>query len=179
MTKLNYIAKHEGSIVGTRSSSRIYTHAIVVQYDEAWYRERAHSLAYAEQCNCKRDFAYYTETVVRGVEGELARWKYTSRKDAEERLAKAERIVALGYNGWVAERLQANIADHEKIVANGGFTPAIVTWCGRPDLAHKEAAKRRGERDIAKVWIVPVETVAKLPKIAGERKHASYGPHSD
>lgn len=178
MTKLNYVAKHNGEIVGTRSSARTYTHAVVIQHNEAWYRERAHSVAYAKQHHSQSNFAYYQRIAASGVEGEMAEYKYTPRADIERRVREAEHIVAMGYDAWVAERLAENIAQHAKNVDNGGFAPAVVTWCGRPDLASKEAAKRQGDPSFAGVWVVEAETVAKLPKIAGERKHAAYGPHS-
>jgi hypothetical protein len=181
MAKTNYIAKLDGAVIGTRSSAsaRTYTHAVIIQHDEAWYRERAHSTKYAAEHNTKENFKYYSEMAARGVAGEQAEWKYMSLEEVTERVANAERIVAMGYDVWVEERRLENIASHEASMARGGFKPAVVCWNGRPDLAQKEAAKYQQNASVANVWVVAAEPVAKLPKIAGERKHAAYGPHSD
>jgi hypothetical protein len=179
MAKTNYIARLNNEIIGTRSSERTYTHAVVIQYSETFYRLQAESTAHAAFHCSKSNFKYESEIAAGGVEGEMAKWKYMKREEAERHVARASAIVAMGYDAWVEQRRQENIATHAANVAKGGFTPAVVTWCGRPDLAQKEANKRRGETSIANVWIVEAETVEKLPKVKGERKHAAYGPQSD
>jgi hypothetical protein len=172
VAKTNYIAKLDGNIIGTRSSERTYTHAVIIQWSEESFRERDHSVAYAQQCNSKKNFEYYCGIAANGVEGEMAKYKFTSLEEATRRVEHAKEIAALGYEGWVEQERMENIAEFEAKVARGGF------WNGRRDLAEKEAAKYRGRADIANVWIVEAEAVAKLPKIKGERKHAAYGPHS-
>jgi hypothetical protein len=178
VAKTNYIAKLDGNIIGTRSSERTYTHAVIIQWSEESFRERDHSVAYAQQCNSKKNFEYYCGIAAHGIEGEMAQYKYTSLEEATRRVEHAKEIAALGYEGWVEQERMENIAEFEAKVARGGFTPAVLCWNGRRDLAEKEAAKYRGRADIANVWIVEAEAVAKLPKIKGERKHAAYGPHS-
>jgi hypothetical protein len=174
MTKTNYIAKLDGKIIGTRSSERAYTHAVVIQHSEAWYREQAHSVAYAKGHNSKSNFDYYVKIADGGVDAERAEYKYTPLSQIEERVAEAVAIRDMGYDAWVEQRRQANIARHEA----SNFQPAVLCWNGRLDLAQKEAAKYQGRPGIANVWVVEAEKVAKLPKIKGERKHVAYGPHS-
>jgi hypothetical protein len=179
MAKTNYVAKLDGTIIGTRSSERTYTHAVAIQHSEAWYRERAHSVAYAKEHASKRNFDYYAKMADAGVEAEQAEYKYTPRSEIEKRVAGAVAIRDMGYDAWVAARLATNVAHHERQIERGGFQPAILCWNGRLDLAQKEAAKYQARADIAKVWVIEAETIAKLPKIKGERKHAAYGPHSN
>jgi hypothetical protein len=168
VAKTNYIARLNNEIVGTRSSERTYTHAVVIQYNEQHFHDRAHN--YEASGTDRKNFEYETEVA-------SGRSPYEWNKN-DAAIDKAKAIIEGGFDAYIERLRQRQIAIFETSRANGGFTPAVVTWCGRADLAQKEAAKRMGQPSIENVWVVQAETVEKLPKIKGERKHAAYGPHS-
>jgi hypothetical protein len=48
---------------------------------------------------------------------------------------------------------------HAVVVQHADAEPVVATWCGRPDLAQKEAASRRRGTYYTNVWIVDAEVV--------------------
>jgi hypothetical protein len=168
---IHYVAKLDDKVVGSRTSPRVYTHAVVIQWSEAKYRAAAYD--YVATSTDKSNFAYYTKQAAHTVETYLTEWKYSSTSEAERAINTAKENIEGGFDAYVERLRQRAIESFEKSVKAGGFAPGVATWCGRADLAHKEAAKYRKQDRIADVWIVLVETTDKPVKT---KQHHVYGP---
>lgn len=172
-----YVARLDGKIVGKRTSaSRTYTHAIVVLPDVNKARDAAYNYVgfdhdrsnYEYECGiakCEGVIidANDTTTYKGPCAGQTSYInKYCGRmvrSYTAEEIADAKTQTAGGWDGYVALQRATAVERFEENLAQGVFTPGVATWCGRADLAQKEAAKH-GKRDyIAQVWIVPAEKV--------------------
>lgn len=166
-----YVAKYEGKVVGKRTTAnRTYTHAVVTQDDE----EKARAAAYGYKA-CGQDRANYEYHLeVAGCEGVIidataCSWKKDmvgqrqSRGmvigyDAKE-IADHKAEVVGGWTAYADRCREEKIERFERAKKNGAYEPGVATWCGRHDLAVKEANKRRGWNNIKMVAIVPAEKV--------------------
>lgn len=145
-----YVARLNGEIIGKRSTAgRKYTHAVIILPSEPF------SLAQAQFRKAndtdKSNFRYYCEV----AEG---RSQY---EQTPEQIIRASTMIDGGFDAYVERQRMDAIKSHEERVAAGYFKPGVVTWCGRPDLAQKEASKRQGSPQIAQVWVVQAEEVIK------------------
>jgi hypothetical protein len=173
--KTNYVAKLDGVAVGTRSSPRAYTHAVIIQWNEAHYRDAAYN--YKASKTDRSNFDYNTDIATQGINHphhNIQSW----RPDGDlEGIARAKAQIEGGFDAYVERLRQKAIEYFEAGRAKGGFKPGVAAWNGRRDLAEKEASKYRGRTAIANVWIVEAEVVAKPVKLK-ENKHHVYGPRA-
>jgi len=166
-TKTNYVAKLDGEIIGTRSSPRVYTHAVIIQYSEQHYRDEAYTFNADKQD--RKNFDHYVQQAAGKSPYDWCR--------TPEKIAEAQADVEGGFDAYCARLRQRQIDSFEAGLKAGGYTPGIVGWCGRRDLAEKLANQYRGQARVAKVWIVEAEVAAKPVKM-DERKHHAYGPRA-
>jgi hypothetical protein len=146
-----YIARLEGKIVGKRTSeSRTYTHAVVVQPSES--EARAACYGYTATKDDRANFDYYTNVATLGM-------KHSHYYEGSDIVERAKEQVEGGFEAYVARLKARAIERFEERVTKGEYQPHAVTWCGRLDLAHKEAARRKAYHP--KIWIVPAEVVQK------------------
>lgn len=148
MSKTKYIARLNGETVGTRSSDRVYTNAVVIQRSEAAARKAAYE--YRSTTSDSSNFEYIS-IIAQG------RSPYDFNK-TEKATSDAKAQVEGGFDAYVRRLRERAIASFERYLADGHFTPVAATWCGRPNLAQKEAAKYRSAVNIENVWIVEAET---------------------
>lgn len=109
-----------GQTATRTSASKIYTHAVWAQEPAELQRERDER----QLADYRNTLARYEAVVASGVTDS----KYTTIEDYTDRFIP-------GLQGDVA-KLEAKLA--------GAYTDkawGCVTWCGRPDLADKQAAK--------------------------------------
>lgn len=145
----------------TRTTARTYTHVVVARQDQAAARERAYSATAHDTKTARSNFAFYTHQAELGVEGlkaeHAAKWRYV-KPQAEfiRQHMTAKSLAGLGLDGYLATLRERAIESHEKTVREGGFQFGAINWCGRLDLAQKEASKaqRQGWID---VQIFPVD----------------------
>lgn len=135
MAKTNYFVTLPDGSIDTRSSARVYTHAVVIAHDEAG--DIARLRREAERC---REYAA----------------KYSAPGWAEASAAEAVAkfpTLNLDYEEEVAERrgwAVSNAANAERMDAEANaLTPGklhyyVTGWCGRYDLAVKLAASSAG-----------------------------------
>ncbi len=90
--------------------------------------------------------------------GQVQRKDWLASYGAEE-IADCKRLTENGFDAYVAIRRLEEIERFEEALAKGHFNPGAATWCGRPDLAQKEAATRG--KHYSKVWIVEAIEVTK------------------
>lgn len=165
-----YIAKLHGVIVGKRTTqSRTYTHAVVVLEDVEADRKAAYG--YVATKHDRENFNYQTEVATAGLDHEHMRWCTEAQRI--ERLAEAVAEIAGGFDGYVARRRDKEIASFEDRLARGYYTPGVVTWCGRLDLAQKEANSRAGR--YLRVWIVEAELDDPVPELRTVFAHKWVG----
>lgn len=145
----------------TRKTARTYTHVVIGRQDEETHQIRAHTLTRNDINNAKKNFAYYTEQAALGVDGlrreHLAKWSY-SKSDAEfqREYTNAKALAGLGWDRYLETVRDRQIQNHFDALSRGCFQMGALNWCGRLDLAQKEAAKaqKQGFRDVA---IYPVD----------------------
>jgi len=143
----------------SRTTARTYTHIVVGHWD----LDRARKAAFNYQGSDldRQNFDYYQRQVDLGVAGlkaeHAAKWKYP-RDDAdfEREYANALYHVQGGFEGYVDRKRRDCIEHFHKSVGEGGFNPFAFAWCGRLDLAMKQAdaARKRGLLDVE---IFPVQ----------------------
>jgi hypothetical protein len=149
-----YIAKHDGKIVGKRTTKdRTYTHAVVVIPSVEYHRQKAY--CYHFTSTDRSNYEYYCAQ----AEG---RSKWPATPDAQVR---ASMLIDGGFAAYVARIRDQYIEQFELDLANGKFEPGVASWAGRPDLALKAAAQCRQPWNEA-VEIVPAELVVKKSKVA-------------
>jgi hypothetical protein len=150
MTKINYVAKLDGTIVGSRTSPRTYTHAVIIQWNAEYFRTKA--FGYKADDTDRSNFKFYTKEAAHTVESYIADSKWTPVDEAAKRIADAKQRIEGGFDAYVARVRQDGIDRFEKGL-EGGYQPGVATWCGRLDLARKEASKfaKRLGAEIARV----------------------------
>ena len=138
-----FIAKHNGEIVGRRTSKdRTYTHcvAFIPSYDVAL----AHVTSDAARAYEARDWDYMKACV------DGSKPIYDMRYMDVYRLA-----VEQGSDAYVQGRLDRAAAAIEAKKAEGYYsTMQVATWCGRRDLAEKEYRSRVGSKYLSEVAIL-------------------------
>jgi hypothetical protein len=160
MTK--YTAHYQGEIVGTRTSYRSYTHAVVVQDDEEAHR--AYAYGYELTASDRKNFEYY-ESIAQRQPGDPHR---TFGSYSAEQITDAKAKIAGGLAGYAEAQRQQQIVWFEAKRKKGGFKPRVATWCGRRDLADKAARSFNhvGKRSSGFTHlraVVPAELVTKVP----------------
>ena len=150
-----YIAKHEGKIVGKRTTKdRTYTHAIVVQDVEEAARKAAYN--YTSNKTDSSNFEYWSVLTKQGRLHPHLSASYHSDAHVAAEVAKAQAIIDGGFDAYVRRLRERAIAGFEKRKADGGFEPFVVAWAGRLDLAQKAAAQHTwASRKL--IAIVPAE----------------------
>jgi hypothetical protein len=171
-----YVAKYDGKIVGKRTTeSRVYTHAIVVQESAEFARAEAYGWAPLD----RKDYDYHVAvalcegvmnlaplrdwekegTVGQTRHGEGSRQGAFVLRHTAAKIARSKAIIEGGFEGYAARGRAAAIASFERKLAAGGFEPGVAAWCGRLDLARKEAGKRNTGERLCLVEIVPAEEI--------------------
>jgi hypothetical protein len=152
-----YLARHAGQIVGRRTTeNRTYSHAYVMQYDEAKAREAA--CGYVATKQDRKTYDWYAGRVASGV-GARA-WPDSAYLAhvllTEKDIAEAREQISGGFEAYVARLRQNQIDRFEHKLAKGGFSPFVGGWASRLDLAEK-AARQYAARGCDLVAIVPAE----------------------
>lgn len=144
MAKRKLTALHEG-VTFTRTTARTYTHVVIGRYDiEARVKSaRQHASEYL-----RRNWDYYAQL----ADGT---YRYLAQTNPEQ-IARAEALVAMGVDAAAqheADRAEANARKN----ITGEWE--ALGWCGRPDLAIKEANRYRAGADLgfAEVVVIPVQ----------------------
>jgi hypothetical protein len=153
----HYVALIDGKQIGKRSTeSRTYTHCVAAKPSyEAAKRQAVEGWDVADADS----FEYYS-TVARATVGDpkYPGDAYLDKHRIEQRdIDDAKR--ELGGATTAAEfhqlRAAARLAKIEADKAKGRFDEwGVQTWCGRLDLAHKEAAARRNGSYFAEVRVL-------------------------
>lgn len=172
-----YVAKHEGQVVGTRTSKRTYTHAVIVRrsYDRAI--ENAYAAAASK--HVASNWEYGTRYAGMTREQALAaidanpeirpdmRAFYYRDLDTElpkHTALKAEHPTVESYR---AAKLASELAEIEADKAAGRFeTFGALAWCGRRDLALKEQSRELSGGRWAEVLVAEAE----VERVVGEKK---------
>lgn len=144
MPKKTYRVPYEGHTF-TRKTERTYTHVVIVCRSYAVEHALAGQRA-REQVQYNR--AYHLQ------EADPATRQHTH---SDEALARFTRYAAMTQEQQEAEYVAEAEADIERQRAKGaydGYGP--LTWCGRGDLAEKEAQRARGKGYYADVKVLPV-----------------------
>lgn len=143
MTKRTLTVTHNGQTF-TRTTARTYSHVVLFQRDiEAARAALVPTSGWLKQW--KRDHAFYVEEAARG------RQQYQSEADFAKYQAKA----AMTPEEYVAQRVSDWHKAFNASVAAGNYDRQFAgSWCGRPDLAKKEADNCR------KMGHINVEIVA-------------------
>jgi hypothetical protein len=139
MTTTRYQAYYNGKLVGERATkSHTYSHAYVVQRDEA--RERAKAYDRTVTADDRKTYTWHADRILRGVgapfwpnDAYLAHIRITA-----EDIANARRETEGGLDGYVARQRQAMIDRFEDERARGRFAPRVGGWASRADLAVKQ-----------------------------------------
>lgn len=125
----------------SRRTDRTYTHVVIAKGNKA--NDLAHAKQRAEW-DVKNNWAYY----VREADEATRNYSHT-----DDEIARFKHIVELGKAGYLAERIAASV---ERIEKADYTSYTAVAWCGRLDLANKQAdaAQKRG---LLNVWIIEVQ----------------------
>ncbi len=124
---IRYQVKIDGQVIGTRSSSsnRVYTHAIVARPSRDDDEKAARYAARYDEHN----FRSYEKT----LRGE---YKFAG----PDEIARAKDIVAMGLEGYKDRmRAERNVRIETKKLEGFYEKDVVLTYCGRLDLAQKEA----------------------------------------
>ena len=154
-----YIARLNGQIVGKRTSqSRSYSHAYVMQHDEAATRAAAYDYVATKQD--RKNYDWHAGKVARGIgapawpgDAYLAHITLT-----EQDIAAARAQIEGGFESYVARQRQRLIGYFETSKARGVFKPFVGGWASRRDLAEK-AARQYESRGCKLLAIVPAEKI--------------------
>jgi len=131
--KTTYTAKDPNGVEHTRTTARVYSHAVFSRLDLAAKRKEATSAVVAE--NERRNHSYYVDSVKNNSNRE-------HKNDEFDRLYL--RFASMTPEEFVAERVAERIC-LINACGEGEFSDAWyeVGFCGRIDLAQKMAAKYR------------------------------------
>lgn len=132
-----FVARWEGKIVGTRTSPRPYTHAVIVRGVQEYYRKKAYEYV-ATDCD-KSNFKYYGE-VVAGLRDS----KYDSAEQTAKNRADAAANIEGGFEAYIGRLRQTEIDRYEERVKNGGFMPCVRGWSMSAANAQKMANSNNG-----------------------------------
>lgn len=131
----------------TRATERVYTHVVLVRRD---YQTELTRNIEGARTRAREDHPHYVQ------EGNPETRKY--QWHSADSLAQYERIAKLTVDEYVAERVEAARDYVEKRRAKGEFDGCgPLTWCGRLELATREANKARASGYWCEVVIVPLE----------------------
>jgi hypothetical protein len=123
-----YIAEIDGELVGKRTTkSRTYTHAVVAQRS---YKADLGRAGKTHQANID-NYHYYLR------EADPMTAQHTKYRSGTEH-AKIERVARMDLTEYLAVCIEEQICRVEDSHAAGMYNPAVVTWCGRLDLAKKQ-----------------------------------------
>lgn len=139
-----YQATLDGKVIGTRTTARVYTHAVIVRDNRE--AERVAAYCYKTSSIDGENFRYITE---RAIQGE----NHPHYRGNVAQLAGDRATAEAGYDAYIDAKVEKLIESYKRKVARGGFEPYVAAWCGRRDLALK-AARRFGDTVVA---VVPVE----------------------
>lgn len=115
----------------TRRTARTYTHIVVARTDIE--KQIRHAVADAES-TVRINWQYWTRET-----GDNPQYTHNAASMQEMR-----EIVAMGRDGYQQHLEMTRLARIEKNRKAGGYARQhIVAWCGRADLAHKQADKAR------------------------------------
>jgi hypothetical protein len=148
-----FVARYEGKIVGTRKSPRPYAFAIVAKHNEAAEREAAYG-----RKTTKTDagnFDYYIKCATGTYNGTFGDGRSFTSKVEGKTLERALAVVALGYEGYIADLKARAIADFEERLAKGHFEPGVFGW----SMSRANADKLAKQVAPILLAIVPAETV--------------------
>lgn len=162
MPRTTYIATHDGHTFQRTSAHRVYTHAVLVMYDLA--DSRAHEQALARK-RWQRDHAYCL-AVTAGTDDSLNRWRHESEQDHAKRVERVTRDArdwlanpAESEEAFVARCLQQFEDGIGHRSSDGLSYYRLPNWCGRLDLAEKQArresTRRAHYRPVKEVYILP------------------------
>jgi hypothetical protein len=162
MTKVtSYEAYHEGKLIGSCDSWRVYSHAVIVQDDVE--KPRAWAYSYQPSQTDRSKFHYYTDVAAKQVgEPRGAFGQYT-----EQEIAEAEAKIAGGWEGFAARVRQSYIDHFEEKVVKGGFDPYAAMWTVRRDLAEKAA---RSNQYVGVHYTGQTNLVAIVPVVIKSKK---------
>ena len=146
---MNYTATHNG-FTSTRKSDRTYTHAVLVKCSHQA------DLAEAER-RARYAYGWQSEELAKRAAADYAPSLYTTAAREAARQAFLEKSTAGGLEAQVAKaRAKVTAAAAKALGVKPAQVPAdfdtyyaAATWCGRPDLAAKEAGKRPGSVIVA------------------------------
>lgn len=159
MAKKQKLVVETGIGTFTRTTARTYTHIVVGHWDLDGARRAAYEFNGSPMT--RKNFDYYQRQAYLGPEGlqreHLAQWKY--ERPFESFVEEHDRALAHikgGYDEYVARIRRQRIESFHQSAADGGFNPFAFAWCGRLDLAQKQAdtARKRGLLDV-EIFPVP------------------------
>lgn len=145
MAKTKYTVRFNGTVVDTRKSDRVYTHAVVafnsLKTAERW--------AVKNWMSVDRDNYDYFVGIINGTGKSYG----TTAEEAVEKLQGAVSFEA--YRAIMVTERQAEV---EKRKAEGYYTkPIVMGYCGRLDLAQKLLSTTSNNDHVEDAVIVPVE----------------------
>ena len=164
-----YEVKVGDQVVGTRTSKRTYSHAIVArrskEYEVKTAREISGSSLSANDYKYGTRYAGMTrEQAIEKIEADnIGRPPFHTEYEmraldknmAESEAMKAQHPTLEVYRQWYLDEWLARIATAEVAGVYDKFN--ALTWAGRPDLAEKEYTKAKGDPRFAEVLKVPAE----------------------
>jgi ABC-type proline/glycine betaine transport system ATPase subunit len=130
-----------GEVVGTRTTDRIYTHAIVAHdFNPDAYmareRERAQSASFRKSYESNHRHACE-------VNREGKAHKYAS-VISEKQFARYAETAAMSLEAYIEHEIADSLQRAQNNVAGKIGTVGVVCYCGRPDLAAKALSEHRG-----------------------------------
>jgi hypothetical protein len=166
MSRKIFIATHDGHNFVRTSDSRVYTHAVLIVRDIE--QSRAACEAHARK-RWQRDHRY-TLAVAAGTDDVLDRWHHENEQEHRQRVEKMRREA----NERLAdpsETQEACVAKWLAAFENGlGYRSSdgqsyyeLSGWCGRFDLAQKQASRLRpgGEHPVKETLILTASVKGK------------------
>lgn len=173
MPKIKYFAIDPNGVTHTRTSDRIYSHAVVAKHsydralamanDKGWARtDRSNFDYYCQIAAGNHPYAKkHWDEVAYAAHKKTVEWiaDYNARMDAAnaEDLANAiERTQGHTAESYCEAKRLERVASVEAKKADGYYDRFFCEgWCGRADLAHKLAAKCKNAVDVT---ILPAQT---------------------
>jgi len=149
---IKYTATYNGVVVGTRKSPRPYQFAVVVQSDEA--AARAYAYDYKPTDTDHKNFVYHSNNAQCQPGDTYPERNYKFTVDAMM-IAEGKRMIAGGWEGYVAICRARAIENFEAHKANGGFEPGVYGWSMSRRNVEKMAAQA-GSRVLAIVPAIPL-----------------------
>lgn len=154
MRRIEYVARWNGVVIGTRSSPRPYQFAVVCQFHED--KARAVAYDYVATETDRKNFAYYSAIVAQGVEHPHVRPERWRPNPVLEVLERAKGQIDGGFDAYIARLREHAIKNFEARKAEGFFGPRVSGWSMSRPNAEKMAASCRSSWQ-AVLGIVPAE----------------------